>query len=206
MSKAKKIVFILFAGFIAAVIFGGYNEFDEMGLYFLSDKSEAEGVNLFLTSIFNPVNAVILCAAVSIILIAIKKFRSAIYLNCSMILTTLINETIKRIIARPRPEYSLFLEKGYSFASGHSAASACFFTCVFLILKPHFSEEKYLRIAAAICTFFTGYIGYTRLFFGVHYFSDVIVGFFLGTTIAISVHNFFAKLDSLKKEYKNATF
>lgn len=202
MSKAKKLLCIIFAVFIV-LIFGGYHEFDEIGLYFITEKSEAGGVNLFLTSIFNPTNAIILCAMVSLILIAMKKNKSAIFLDLSMILTTLINETIKRIIARPRPEYSLFLEKGYSFASGHSAASACFFACVFLILKPHLKEEKHLRIAAALCTFFTGYIGYTRLFFGVHYFSDVIAGFFLGITIAILVHNFLIKRDSLKKEYKN---
>ena len=56
---------------------GIFSELDkDIAMIFLGDKSESiYDFNLFITSIFNPINAVILCEVADIILIAIKRWR-----------------------------------------------------------------------------------------------------------------------------------
>ena len=47
-------------------------------------------------------------------------------------------------------------------------------------------------------------IGITRIYFGVHYVSDVIAGWGLGAIVAIVTHYFYFKIYYSVKEKKNA--
>ncbi|MDE6407659.1 MAG: phosphatase PAP2 family protein, partial [Anaeroplasmataceae bacterium] len=121
-----------------------------------------------------------------IILILFKKTRklgtvSLVALFFGAILTNLL---LKNIVARPRPfadETSEFYtiwknagclwESGYSFPSGHATASMAFSFGLFLVCNKKYSWS-FLFIPLIM--------GITRIYFCVHYTTDVIGGFCVG--------------------------
>ena len=187
MKRINLLIFAILTILITTIIPSGlFSELDkDIAVIFLGEKSDSiYGLNLFITKLFNPVNAVILCAVAVITLIAIKKWRYGFYIAFTMMLSTAINEGIKSLYTRVRPPYAHFLESGYSFPSGHSAAAACFFACIYLIVRNNTSSKKTWRITAVFATLFGVYVAFTRLYFGVHYPTDVAGGLMWGLFLA----------------------
>jgi len=96
----------------------------------------------------------------------------------------------KNIVGRSRPPISLRLvsESDASFPSGHAANSAAVFltigfvAAVFLLRRPTARAVSVLIAAAA-----TGIVGISRLVLGVHWPSDVLGGWALGMSVALTV-------------------
>ena len=89
-----------------------------------------------------------------------------------------LNFALKEIVQRPRPEgFRLIAETGYSFPSGHSMVAVAFYGfMIWLILR--YEEDAILRKIWSLALFFVVVmIGMSRVYLGVHYFSDVIAGY-----------------------------
>ncbi len=113
-----------------------------------------------------------------------KKIVAFVFLN--LILSFLLNSTLKNILQRPRPtEYMLINEKGYSFPSGHSMVSMAFYGfLIYLIYK--FIKNKTLKtILICFLTLLIFLIGISRIYLGVHYTTDVIAGFLVAISYLI---------------------
>jgi len=99
-----------------------------------------------------------------------------------LVITALINISLKFIIRRERPydehpTIKWLVEGGsYSFPSGHSAEVFSLMMGIFLLIK-----NPYLKFFIAIWAIF---IGYTRMAMGVHYPLDVLGGATLGASVA----------------------
>lgn len=96
------------------------------------------------------------------------------------ILSIATTELLKLIIKRPRPFIDLDLTpiisaSGYSFPSTHSAIFASLTIVAFSINK----RLGYLVMMFAIAG------SLSRVFAGVHFLSDVIIGFILGSVVSI---------------------
>jgi membrane protein DedA with SNARE-associated domain/membrane-associated phospholipid phosphatase len=93
-----------------------------------------------------------------------------------------LNQLLKELFARPRPyfEHPLILETSYSFPSGHATMSLiCYgmlaYFCV-LALRTWRARTAVVFGAALLVLL----IGFSRMYLGVHYFSDVVAGFASG--------------------------
>jgi undecaprenyl-diphosphatase len=93
----------------------------------------------------------------------------------------LLLEAVKRLVDRPRPLVWKFEDFGSSFPSGHAAGSLAFcllsLALIGRLMRPG-SARLALTIALIALPFATGL---SRVYLGVHYFSDVLAGWFLGT-------------------------
>jgi len=108
-----------------------------------------------------------------------KWGREAKLFTITMIGASLLNVTLKLAFKRPRPVpfFNLTAPESYSFPSGHSLASCCFFAGLAAILSGRIKRKRdraFMWIAAA--TMFL-LIGLSRIYLGVHYTTDVIAGF-----------------------------
>ena len=89
---------------------------------------------------------------------------------------------IKNLVKRERPTTIL---KDYSFPSQHAANA--FYVAAFAVGLPLLKKKKERlarRYLVAGLYFTAALIGYSRLYFNVHYFSDVLAGGIIGFVLA----------------------
>ena len=102
----------------------------------------------------------------------LKAFLLIFFTQGSYILT----DVIKNIICRERP----CIHAGYSFPSGHTLTTMCFYGIViYLIMK--YTASTFWRIALSIFFGFMIFmVAISRLWLGVHFLSDVVAALFFG--------------------------
>lgn len=140
----------------------------------------------------------ILWVVIALILIAIPKTRKVGVLCAGSMVIALIfvNVCLKPIIARVRPydvpEFSNLIkllvpaEHDFSFPSGHSSNS---FACAWVLFRLRNRENGFAKFGIAALVFAI-MISLSRLYVGVHYPTDVIVGItagILSAELAIAV-------------------
>lgn len=126
----------------------------------------------------------IVVTIVLFILIKNKKIRLSIFSN--LVIITILNQLLKRILQRPRPtEYRIIEETGYSFPSGHSMISMAFYGyLIYLIYK--YVKNKYIKwISIVLLSILICAVGISRIYLGVHYTSDVLGGFLISISYLI---------------------
>ena len=136
-----------------------------------------------ITFLSNPEFLVVLSI---IIFIFLKGLKEKLFLVGNISLITLINQGLKRIICRPRPDViKLIKQGGYSFPSGHAMASTAFYGyLIYLIWKSNLNKTyKYIGTVMFVLLIFT--IGFSRVYLGVHYASDVLAGICLSSVLLI---------------------
>lgn len=94
----------------------------------------------------------------------------------------LLNSLLKNIVARPRPVFeNMFItEDTFSFPSGHAMTSIIVsgMLAYFLVSRVQSARQRMFVVIIAVLVALT--IGSSRLFLGLHYFSDVLAGFVAG--------------------------
>jgi membrane-associated phospholipid phosphatase len=83
---------------------------------------------------------------------------------------------------RERPFFTdpLATASSYSFPSGHATVSLAVYGTLALILARHLSNARARAAVLAAAAVLVLLIGFSRLYLGVHFLSDVIAGFSLG--------------------------
>ncbi|HJP93370.1 MAG TPA: phosphatase PAP2 family protein [Pyrinomonadaceae bacterium] len=117
---------------------------------------------------------------VVVISFALHKWgREAKLFAITMIGGSLLNMTLKLAFkrARPIPFFNLTPPETYSFPSGHSLMSCCFFGALAAILAARIKRRSVRVIVWAFATVMFLLIGFSRIYLGVHYTTDVIAGF-----------------------------
>ncbi|MDT4894700.1 MAG: hypothetical protein QOE97_3735 [Pseudonocardiales bacterium] len=97
---------------------------------------------------------------------------------------TVVSDTVKVLVDRPRPPIEhLVMVTSASFPSGHATQTAAIVPVLALVLAP----AAYRRWALAVAVLFVLGVGWSRVYLGVHYASDVIAGWLLGAAWAATV-------------------
>ena len=114
--------------------------------------------------------------------------KNVVYLCFSMSLSVIFNYIIKHIIKRDRPNIlRLISQGGYSYPSGHTMISLCCYGYLFYYVYKYV-KNKYLRISLLILlSIIIISIPISRIYLGVHYFSDIVGGLLLGGVILFIV-------------------
>ena len=109
----------------------------------------------------------------------LKWGREAKLFAITMIGAGVLNVTLKLAFKRPRPVpfFNLTAPETYSFPSGHSLTSACFFGALAAILTARIRSRRFRIITWIVCTLMFVLIGFSRIYLGVHHTTDVIAGF-----------------------------
>ncbi|RZK99248.1 MAG: phosphatase PAP2 family protein [Hymenobacter sp.] len=99
--------------------------------------------------------------------------RYAVELLLSMAGGVVLNELLKGWFHRDRPTTALFYQYGLSFPSGHAMMSMAYYGCLAWLVVQHRARWG----VAAVLVSFALLIGLTRVYFHVHYPTDVVAGF-----------------------------
>lgn len=119
-----------------------------------------------------------------------QGFFVLLYFVFAVLVNSALMLTIKHSIGRARPvnvpeileSLTVFKEaSGFSFYSGHASSSFLIATLATLLFR-----KKYLWIY--FIYLFPVLFSYSRIYFGVHYVSDIAVGAIIGTLIAVFIN------------------
>jgi len=94
-----------------------------------------------------------------------------------------LDMTLKYLIQRPRPVYAspLLHSASWSFPSGHAMGSLDGYGMLAYLLVVCWAERRRTRLTiVVVVALLAGAIGVSRLYLGVHYFSDVVAGYAAG--------------------------
>lgn len=97
--------------------------------------------------------------------------------------------TTKIFFHRLRPLDALITEKSFSFPSGHALISIALYGLLVYVIQLNLKNKSQKITTVSIGTILILLIGISRLYLGVHYFSDVIGGYLIGSiwlTIGVS--------------------
>lgn len=140
--------------------------------------------------------AIFLITLTVILFILIKNKKIGLSIFSNLLIITVLNQLLKRILQRPRPtEFRIIEETGYSFPSGHSMVSMAFYGyLIYLIYK--YVKNKYVKwILIVLLSILICSIGVSRIYLGVHYTSDVLGGFLVSISYLVlfisTVNKFF---------------
>ena len=177
--------------FTAAVLFlyvvGNAQNFD-IDLLRSINHNESTFKNDFSSFTSNSVTVVNIAAPLTLLTVGLAKHnkqlqKDALYMVGGYALSAIITHGAKVIVRRDRPffTYSDVIKKtaggGYSFPSGHT--SAAFYAATSIsILYP-----KWYVIGPSF--FWASAVGYSRMYQGVHYPTDILAGAVVGAASAL---------------------
>jgi undecaprenyl-diphosphatase len=146
-----------------------------------------EGTMRDLTALGSASVLVIFVLAVAGSLLARRQYHALALLLGATLSGRLLNELLKAIFDRPRPDLAFRLTEvnSPSFPSGHAMDSAIIYLTLAAMLgrmvRPMALKVYFLGLAALL----TFLVGVSRVYLGVHYPSDVLAGWTAGLAWAV---------------------
>lgn len=134
----------------------------------------------------------------------IKKKSGGLAYFFIIIVNVFFNQTLKLIIRRPRPSINpIVIENSYSFPSGHTMS---ILTIVGLILYLIWNKTKlkiFKKIIISIILLIVSIlVMISRIYLGVHYFSDIIGGI-ISSLLLLSIIYYFYNFKYKTPYYNN---
>lgn len=190
------ILSFLFILDLILVIFGKTSSIDDLIYNFVISFKTDYLTNFFkLISFLASTKMIILYNIIIAIIVLINKKTNLLLITISSISSGVINNLVKYIIKRDRPfGVALVNESFYSFPSGHAMISILFFGMI--IYKLLENKTKYYKIFTIIISIYILLVGISRIYLGVHYVTDIIGGYLLGTIILLIltlIHEHYSK-------------
>lgn len=183
MKKQFKIVLVILSSiFIALTILVKMNltnGFDKVIYDFIISYKNDGITNVFkiITDLGDTI------AIISILILSLILFKNKIYpkiMTANICCIVAINQILKHIIRRPRPEIlRLVEESGFSYPSGHSMASFGFYGFIIYMIYISNLNKKIKIFLISVFSLLILLIGISRIYLGVHYASDVVGGFIM---------------------------
>ncbi len=162
-------------------------------LQFLYTLSSPLLDSIFIVITFLGSGAVVVPIAAFVAIALYRKCRrgDALYILFSIGGTIIINQLLKVLFGRSRPELweQIITEQSYSFPSGHAMlSSAVAFTAILLLWSTRYRWRAVIGGAAYFLL-----VSLSRLYLGVHYPSDVIAGWIVSFIWALFLYRIFSR-------------
>ena len=140
------ILLILFVEIIENVLNNDFLKYDMMIYNWISKTDTLNMIMKCITQIGSTIGMLILTI---IFAFYIKPRKKAVLVPINLVIITVLNQTLKFIIQRPRPtDINMITEIGYSFPSGHTMTSVAFFgLLIYLLYKSKISQNKKILLS-----------------------------------------------------------
>lgn len=188
--------------FISILLLFQFNYVEGIDIYSENIKNifshpSFETIFYIITNIMSVVGITIILG-ITIYFLRKKNAKTDIMIYIGSILGCLIlTNLIKVIIRRTRPLNMLIDVSGYSFPSSHSSISMIVYGFLIVLIRKYY-QGKRKKLYITLCVLFILLTGLSRVYFNVHYITDVIAGFSLGLIILSISYLIMKKIDKTK--------
>jgi undecaprenyl-diphosphatase len=148
-----------------------------------SARGQVDAPMLWLTRLGEGASLTAITLVAAALLWLARKRREVIFLAAATIGTLLLNVLLKLAFRRARPEaalYVLSLPTSFSFPSGHALGSTGVMVALLIVARALGLRGVWLWLALGVTGLLVTGIATSRVYFGVHYPSDVIGGLLAG--------------------------
>jgi undecaprenyl-diphosphatase len=135
-----------------------------------------------LMQVFSFLGSVAAVTTMSLVAVCVslyfRRIRTAALVAITMLGVAVLDLALKHAFHRPRPvAFFGATPSSYSFPSGHALGSFCFYGILVAILAARVRRRSAKFIVWMAAAVLVGMIGFSRIYLGVHYPSDVIAGY-----------------------------
>jgi undecaprenyl-diphosphatase len=152
----------------------------------------AEGISV----IFDTTALVIISVVLAAVFFVKNHRRYGVLLLGAMGGDALIVAITKTLIVSPRPLNGIIYATDYSFPSGHITGSVVFFGILTYFAWKNWASAKIKASTGVFYAAIVVLIGFDRIYLNVHWLSDVVGGFLLGTFWLMSMLLVFSSLET----------
>ena len=145
----------------------------------------------------------IILALFLLIYFLVKKEKiNALMSVGGLIVSTILNNIVKFIIRRPRPEYITVVEKTFSYPSGHTMASTTIYGLLIYIISKSNINKSVKIVSNIILSLLILLVPISRIYLGAHYFTDVYGAALLSLIIILIIILINSNRKNRKKDKK----
>lgn len=125
---------------------------------------------------------------VAVVLWRRRGRAAALWATITMVVGTLLGALLKEVVQRARPELDTPVGSagGFSFPSGHALNAALGVTVLLVLLWRPLARRRRRLAALAVGLLLVLLTGLDRLLLGVHFPSDVVAGYLVGSSLVAS--------------------
>lgn len=147
------------------------------------DSAGVGAIVTFMNAAFDAPTLIVITAVLSLVLGILGRYPQ-MFLLAATTLSQIANAALKLAVGRPRPEDGLVRvteqATGLSFPSGHTMGTVVFFGIIFY-LSFQLISHRHLRLLIQVLAISQMVaIGFSRVYTGAHWPSDVVGGFLWG--------------------------
>lgn len=136
------------------------------------------------TSLFNAQASFFWACGVSLAALLSRNWRFFLRISAGIFGGILLNHVIKIMVCRPRPFVNVLMHySGFSFPSGHSSTVVLIFGSLIIMANRFVRSPKWRWTIDTVLVLLIILIGFSRIYVGAHYPSDVLAGLSLGTAV-----------------------
>lgn len=204
MKKLRKdyvfifILLIIFVLLTAFVLQGKMDIVDEnffKGVIKIENKPLTSVLRI-ITDLASTIGIITLLVVTGLIFLKHKALSDFKYVVINVFSGVVLVTILKNVVGRIRPAWKWIEQGGFSYPSGHTISAFMLYGTLMLLVykKVHGKLRKPLLIGFSLVIFLTGF---SRIYFGAHYLTDVLASLILGCIILI-ISNMF-----MNKEFNN---
>lgn len=117
------------------------------------------------------------------------SWRPLLLLGSALSGSVALSSIVKVLVGRPRPHVGAVIAtaNGYSFPSGHVTQSVAVYGALSMLATPLLTGARERVTAWLVASLIVALIAFSRLYLGVHWATDVLGGFALGSAWLVAV-------------------
>lgn len=119
-----------------------------------------------------------------LVVLVFSFFKGLRWLGLKVLLISMssavLNQVMKRMFERPRPEFAMLEQSGLSFPSGHAMIGGAFYGLLIYIVWRTVRDAMLRWVLTVLLTLLILLIGYSRIYLKVHYATNVLAGYAMG--------------------------
>ena len=147
-------------------------------VYNFISKHISDNLTFVVKNLTHIASAITVILITIIVLIFFKNKKYGFYMALNLIIITIFQLILKNIFARNRPvDINLIEETGYSFPSGHSLTAMAFYGFIIYLIYNSKLPKRSKNIYISLFSLLIFIVGISRVYLGVHFFTDVIGAF-----------------------------